>query len=96
MTGAALRLAMALPILLLVLAGVLVAARRGLIRLPGANVGALPLRLIQVVALGPGSKLAVAEFGGETLLLGVGKDGVRRLCAPDHTRTRPGVTETCP
>ncbi len=86
MTDAALRLALVLPLLLLGLGGVLVAARRGLIRLPGASVGAPPLRLVQVVALGPASKLAVAEFGGAMLLLGVGRDGVRLLSSPSTPR----------
>ena len=74
-----LRLGVVLPLLLIVLGGVLVAARRGLIRLPGVAAGEAPLKLVQVVALGPGAKLAVAEFGGERLLIGVGRDGVRLL-----------------
>ena len=83
MTDAAVRLVLVLPLLLLGLGGVLVAARRGLIRLPGAVIGTPPLRLVQVVALGPGARLAVAEFDGARLLLGVGKDGVRLLsCQP--------------
>ena len=73
------RLAVALPLLLLLLGAVLWAAKRGLIRLPGATVGAPPIKLVQVVALAPGAKLAVAEFGGVRLLIGVGRDGVRVL-----------------
>lgn len=73
------RLAVALPLILLLLGGVLVAARRGLIRLPGASVGAPPLKVVQVVALTPVSKLVVAEFAGETLLIGAGREGLRLL-----------------
>ena len=73
------RLALALPLLLLALGGVLVAARRGLIRLPGAVVGVAPLKIIQFAALGPGARLAVVEFEGERLLLSVGKGGVTSL-----------------
>lgn len=79
MSDHALRLAIVLPLLLLLLGGVLVAARRGLIRLPGAQVGEAPLRLVQVVALGPGTKLAVADFAGRSLLLGIGREGIRLL-----------------
>ena len=79
MTEAAWRLALVLPLILILLGGVLYAAKRGLIRLPGTTVGPLPLRLVQVVAVTPGTRLAVAEFGGATLLIGVGRDGVRVL-----------------
>ncbi len=82
MTAAALRLALVLPLLLLALGGLLVAARRGLIRLPGTSIGAPPLRLVQVVALGAGAKLAVAEFAGATVLLGVGREGITLLSSP--------------
>ncbi|TRW14091.1 flagellar biosynthetic protein FliO [Glacieibacterium frigidum] len=79
MTDAAWRLAWVLPAILMLLGGVLVAARRGLIRLPGASVGAPPLKVVQVVALTPVSRLVVAEFGGETLLIGAGREGLRLL-----------------
>jgi flagellar protein FliO/FliZ len=78
-TDYVLRLGLVLPLLLLALGGLLLAARRGLIRLPGVATGEAPLKLVQVVALGPGTKLAVAEFGGERLLIGIGRDGVRLL-----------------
>ncbi len=74
-----LRLGFVLPLLMLALGGVLIAAQRGLIRLPGVTAGEASLKLVQVVALGPGAKLAVADFGGERLLIGVGRDGVRLL-----------------
>ncbi len=73
------RLGLVLPLVLLALGGVLVAAKRGLIRLPGVVAGEAPLKLVQVVALGPGTKLAVAEFDGRRLLIGVGREGVRLL-----------------
>jgi len=79
----ALRLGVVLPLLLLLLGGVLVAAKRGLIRLPGMVQGDAPLALVQVVALGPGSKLAVADFAGKRLLIGVGRDGIRLLDRSD-------------
>lgn len=82
MSDYALRLGVALPVLLLLLGGVLVAAKRGLIRLPGVVAGDAPLRLVQVVALGPSSKLAVADYGGRRLLIGVGRDGIRLLDGP--------------
>ena len=79
MTEAAWRLALVLPLILLGLGGVLVAARRGLIRLPGATIGAPPLKVVQVVTLAPQSRLAVVEFGGDRLLIGAGRDGLRLL-----------------
>jgi len=75
----AVRLAVALPLLLLLLGGLLLAAKRGLIRLPGATLGTAPLRIVQVATLGPGARLAVVEFDGERLLLGVARDGITRL-----------------
>ena len=75
MSDYALRLALVLPLLLLALGGVLVAAKRGLIRLPGASVGPAALVIVQVASLGPGSRLAVAEFGGRRLLIAVGRGG---------------------
>ena len=79
MTDYVLRLAVVLPLLLLGLGAVLFAAKRGLIRLPGVATCEAPLKVVQVVNLGPGAKLAVAEFGGKRLLIGVGRDGVRLL-----------------
>lgn len=79
MTEAAWRLAIVLPAVLLLLGGILVAARRGLIRLPGATVGPPPLRVVQVATLTPVSKIVVAEFGGETLLIGVARGGISVL-----------------
>ncbi len=79
MSEHALRLAVVLPVLLLVLGGVLVAAKRGLIRLPGVGTGEQSLQVVQVHALGPGVRLAVLDFDGRRLLVGVGRDGVRLL-----------------
>lgn len=79
MSDYVLRLGLVLPLLLLGLGALLLAAKRGLIRLPGVATGDAPLKLVQVVALGSGAKLAVAEFGGERLLIGVGREGVRLL-----------------
>lgn len=73
------RLAIALPAILLLLGGVLLAARRGLIKLPGTTLGAPPLRIVQVASLAPHARLAVVEFGGEQLLIGAGRDGLRLL-----------------
>ena len=79
MTDAAWRLALVLPLILLGLGGVLIAARRGLIRLPGATIGKPPLNIVQLVALAPHAKLAVVEFGGERLLIGASRDAVTLL-----------------
>ncbi len=87
------RLALALPLLLLALGGVLVAARRGLIRLPGAVVGVAPLKIVQLANLGPGARLAVVEFEGRSLLLSISKTGVTSLLPIAFRAGR--MTRTC-
>lgn len=79
MSDALVRLAVVLPLLMIALGGVLWAVKRGLIRLPGATIGLAPLKIVQVVILGPGARLAVVEFAGARLLLGVSRDGITRL-----------------
>lgn len=71
------RLAVALPLLLCLMAGLWYAARRGWIRPPGLAAGeAAALRPIATLGLGPGSRLLIVEFDGYRLLLAVSRGGV--------------------
>jgi flagellar protein FliO/FliZ len=38
-----------------------------------------PVRIVDAVTLGTNGKLLVVEFGGDTLLLGVSRNGISRL-----------------
>jgi flagellar protein FliO/FliZ len=43
-----------------------------------------PVRIIDAVTLGTSGKLLVVEFGGDTLLLGVSRNGIARLDSGGH------------
>lgn len=71
------RLAVALPFIVALLAGLWYAARRGWIKPPGA-LGAIPgalLRPVATLTIGPGSRLVVVEFDRRHLLLAVSRTG---------------------
>ncbi len=102
-----LRLAVALPLVLLLAATTLLAAKRGWIAfsasapgkpwLPGARPAGREqamLEIRQVAALGPGARIAHVRFGGRDLLLGVSGQGVVRLAADDTTTRRE--SSPCP
>jgi flagellar biogenesis protein FliO len=74
-----------LPLVLLLAGGVLYAAKRGWLRLPGmamtvaAPRGCDVLRVVQSLGVGPGVRLVVVEFDGRPLLLAVHRGGVAAL-----------------
>lgn len=73
-----LRLLVALPLVIALIVGVLLAVKRGWLRLPataGGGVRSGPVRLVGRCALGPGASLAVVRFDGRDLLLGVSSSG---------------------
>lgn len=76
------RLAVALPLVLLVMAGLWYAAKRGWIQPPGIASSSL-LRPIATLGLGPGARLIVVEFDGRRLLIAASRAGVSLL---DHAR----------
>jgi flagellar protein FliO/FliZ len=43
----------------------------------------LPVRVIDAITLGTNGKLLVVEFGSETLLLGVSRNGISSLASRD-------------
>ncbi|QYE34425.1 flagellar biosynthetic protein FliO [Polymorphobacter sp. PAMC 29334] len=75
------RLAVALPLVIAVLAGLWYAAKRGWIQPPGIAPSPL-LRPIATLGLGPGSRLVVIEFDGRRLLIAASRSGVTLL---DHS-----------
>jgi len=76
--GYLIRLAVALPLVLALLGGFYLAARRGWVRLPGAVSHGAPaaMRLLQTTTLGPGAKLIVVDFDGRLLLIAAHRSGV--------------------
>jgi hypothetical protein len=103
-----LRLAVALPILLLLLVGTLLAARRGWIPLPGmpqsagwrrprtspnGGAGAEPLlEIIAMRGLTPALRLAVVAYRGEELLVGIAPQGLQLLARQPAAGTGPDGT----
>ncbi|MGQ5700675.1 flagellar biosynthetic protein FliO [Sandaracinobacteroides sp. A072] len=97
-----LRLAVALPLVLLLAAITLLAAKRGWLPFAAPGPGKpwlagreqAMLEIRQVTALGPGARIAHVRFGGRDLLLGVSGQGVVRLAADDTTTRRE--SSPCP
>ena len=50
-----------------------------LLPLVGGNTKARAIQMVDVLPLGPGSKLAVVEFGGQQILIAVSRNGITRL-----------------
>jgi flagellar protein FliO/FliZ len=44
-----------------------------------------PVRVVDAVTLGTNGKLLVVEFNGDTLLLGVSRNGISRLASNLHS-----------
>ena len=71
------RLAVVLPLMLMLLGGLYHAAKRGWIRAPGlaTGTGAAAIRVVTSVGVAPGSRLVVVEFDGRRLLLAATRSG---------------------
>jgi flagellar protein FliO/FliZ len=74
------RLAVTLPLVIAVLAGLWYASKRGWIKPPGGVASPL-LRPVATLGIGPGMRLIVVEFDGRRLLLAASRGGVTLL---DH------------
>ena len=48
-----------------------------------------PVRIVQALPLGPGSRLIVVEFGGRQVLIGQGRTGLVRLADAVVTEAAP-------
>lgn len=77
-----LRLAIALPLICGLMVGLLVAVRRGWLRLPGVMLlrqpaadAPEPIAIVATKALTPAARLAVVRFDGRDFLLGIGAQG---------------------
>ena len=74
------RLAVALPLVVMLMIGLWYAAKRGWIKVPGATSGGEPaLRPIATLSLGPGSRLIVVDFDGQRLLIAASRQGIMLL-----------------
>ncbi len=82
------RLAVALPLVVLLLAGLWYAARRGWIGAAGTPAVSV-LRPVATLALGSGARLIVVEFDGRRLLLAASRTATTLLDAGE----RPGGTQ---
>ena len=81
------RLAVALPVVLLLLGGGFLAARRGWLPLPAAPGAESRLRLAGSLALAPGVRLVLVECDGRGVLLALSRAGVARIdAAPGELR----------
>ena len=47
--------------------------------LVGGNAKARAIQMVDVLPLGPGSKLAVVEFAGQQILIAVSRNGITRI-----------------
>jgi flagellar protein FliO/FliZ len=88
------RLALVLPALCLLIAGLLWLARRHLAPplFGGSLVPDSGVRVSDWAALGAGHRLAIIDFAGRRLLVGVGRGGLVLLA--DAPRTEPDGTAT--
>lgn len=84
-----LRLLVLLPLLSAIIVGGLWLARR-YAGLGGGGPADAPARLVGALALGPGARLAVVEFGGRRLLVSIAKNGVMLM---GETAAPGGVLE---
>lgn len=73
------RLAVALPLVLLLIGGLWFTARRGWLKPAGASGGAAVLRPVATLATAPGARLVVIEFDGRHLLLAASRAGTTLL-----------------
>lgn len=51
--------------------------------LVGGNARERAIQMVDILPLGPGSKLAVVEFGGRQILIAVSRNGITRLADDD-------------
>ncbi|MGL3820357.1 FliO/MopB family protein [Sphingopyxis sp. R3-92] len=51
--------------------------------LVGGNAKERAIQMVDILPLGPGSKLAVVEFGGRQILIAVSRNGITRLADDD-------------
>jgi flagellar protein FliO/FliZ len=76
-----LRLFVVVPIIGGLIWGSLWLWRRVQLGLPVKPAVTRPVRIIDVVALGTNGKLAVVEFGGQRILLGISRAGIAPITA---------------
>lgn len=77
------RLAVALPLVLLLLGGGFVALRRGWLPLPAAAATDSRLRQVASLGLAPGVRLVLVECDGRRVLLSLSRAGVAVLDAAE-------------
>ena len=75
------RLAVALPLVLLLLGAGFVAARRGWLPMPAAASAESRLKQVASLAVAPGVRLVLVECDGRRVLLALSRAGVARIDA---------------
>lgn len=75
------RLALALPLVIVLAVATIIALKRGWLRLPVRTADNGMLRAVATLPLAPGIRLIAVEFEGQRLLLAVSKAGVTPVVA---------------
>lgn len=73
------RLALALPLVLVLAIAALFAVRRGWLKLPMRRPGDTILRATATLALAPGVRLIAVNYAGKSVLLAVSKAGINQI-----------------